>query len=270
MEMPAEQLVIPDGLPDAVLEAIGDGVVVSLQHKHRGTRVFLLQCKKGWPFRLLNVADGSDPFGVLAEIDRLDWLDRRLPVPKVLASEPLPVGGHASVLALPAGAVALSPEAVHGPPEIVELFAKALRFVHEVPIDRCPFSNRLDIRLRSIQRKLRAGRYDEMQLSEAYRRYPPTRLFEILNETRPNEEDLVFAHGAWHLRSVYLDAAGVSGIVDWDRAGVADRYADLAMGAKVIADKISVELVPLFFEAYGVPRPDPMRLDYYQLLAEFW
>jgi aminoglycoside 3'-phosphotransferase-2 len=268
--MPAEQLVIPDGLPDAVVDAVADGVVVSLQHKHRGTKVFLLQCKKGWPFRLLNVADGSDPFSVLAEIDRLDWLDRRLPVPKVLASEPLPVGGHATVLALPAGVPATSLDSVHGPPDKVELFAKALRFVHEVPIDRCPFSNRLDIRLRSIQRKLRAGRYDAMQLSEAYRRYPPSRLFEMLNDSRPAEEDLVFAHGAWHLRSVFLDGAGVSGIVDWDRAGVSDRYADLAMGAKVIAEEVGVELVPLFFEAYGVPRPDPLRLDYYQLLAEFW
>jgi aminoglycoside 3'-phosphotransferase-2 len=268
--MPSEQLVIPDGLPDAVVEAVGDGVVVSLQHKNRGTKVFLLQCKKGWPFRLLNVADGSDPFSVLAEIDRLDWLDRRLPVPKVLASEPLPVGGHATVLALPAGVPATSTETVHDPPVVVELFAKALRFVHEVPIDRCPFSNRLDIRLRSIQRKLRAGRYDAMQLSEAYRRYPPARLFEQLNDNRPAEEDLVFAHGAWHPRSVFLDRAGVSGIVDWDRAGVSDRYADLAMGAKVIADDVGVELVPLFFESYGLPRPDPMRLDYYQLLAEFW
>ena len=180
MTVPAEQLVIPDGLPDAVLEAVADGVVVSVEHKNRGTRVFLLECKKGWPFRLLKVADGSDPFSVLAEIDRLDWLDRRLPVPKVLASESLPVGGHATVLALPAGLAATAPETVHGPAQIVEHFAKALRFVHEVPIDRCPFSNRLDIRLRSIQRKLRAGRYEEMQLSEAYRRYPPSRLFEIL------------------------------------------------------------------------------------------
>jgi aminoglycoside 3'-phosphotransferase-2 len=267
--MPAEQLVIPEGLPDAVVEAVADGVVISLQHKNRGTKVFLLQCKKGWPFRLLNVADGSDPFGVLAEIDRLDWLDRRLPVPKVLASEPLPVGGHATVLALPAGAPATALDS-HPPAEKVELFAKALRFVHEVPIDRCPFSNRLDIRLRSIQRKLRAGRYEGMKLSEAYRRYPPSRLFEMLNDSRPAEEDLVFAHGAWHLRSVFVDSAGVSGIVDWDRAGVSDRYADLAMGAKVVADEVSVELVPLFFEAYGVPRPDPLRLDYYQLLAEFW
>src|SRR3712207_4808621 len=128
--MPSEQLVIPDGLPDAVIDAVGDGVVISLEHKNRGTKVFLLQCKKGWPFRLLNVADGSDPFSVLAEIDRLDWLDRRLPVPKVMASEPLPVGGHATVLALPAGVPATSTDTVHDGPARVELFAKALRFVH--------------------------------------------------------------------------------------------------------------------------------------------
>jgi aminoglycoside 3'-phosphotransferase-2 len=268
--VPAEQLVIPDGLPEAVLEAIADGVVVSSQQKNRGTRVFVLQCKKGWPFRQLNVADGSDPFSVLAEIDRLDWLDRRLPVPKVLASEPLPVGGHATVLALPAGVAATAPENVHGPAEIVELFAKALRFVHEVPIDRCPFSNPAR----------RAAAIDPTQVAgRSLRRHATVRGLSSLSAVavvrdpqrdKPTEEDLVFAHGAWHLRSVFSTAAGVSGIVDWDRAGVSDRYADLAMGAKVIADDISVELVPLFFEAYGVPRPDPLRLDYYQLLAEFW
>ena len=267
--MDADNSLQIDLLPEAVREAVGDARVVSTEQRNRAVRSYLLAAKTGWPFRLLAVADGSDPFSVLSEIDRLDWLDRRLPVPKVLAAEPMPSGGHASVLALPPGFVASELANPHDPQRTVELFAQALRFVHEVPIDRCPFSNRLEIRLRSIRRKLKAGRYDDMLLSEAYRRYPPTRLFEILEETRPAEEDLVFAHGAFTLRSVYLDAGGVSGIVSWDRAGVADRYSDLAMGAKAVAETVSPELIPTFFECYGLAHPDPLRLDYYQLLAEF-
>jgi len=85
----------------------------------------------------------------------------------------------------------------------------------------------------------------------------------------PRDADLVACHNDLKAPNILYDGARVW-VIDWESAFVNDRYADLAMGAKVIADKISVELVPLFFEAYGVPRPDPMRLDYYQLLAEFW
>lgn len=258
-----------DGLPENVVDAVGDAAVVGEATCERGVRRVTLAAKTGWPFRVLKTADQVDQFVVVGEIDRIEWLDRRLPVPKVMASAPIATGGHAAVFSTPPGKPATATDSSHDPVRSVELFAQALRFVHEIPIDRCPFSNKLDVRLRSIRRRLKAGRYDSMQLSEAYRRYPATQLFDMLVERQPKEEDFVFAHGAWMMDVVYLDSQGVSGITEWDRAGIADRYVDLAKGAQSVADRVGPELIPRFFECYGVPNPEPLRLDYYQLLGEF-
>jgi len=66
-----------------------------------------------------------------------------------------------------------------------------------------------------------------------------------------------------------LDPTGVCGVVDWGRAGIADRYADLACAVRSIADTVGPELIPHFFECYGIEHPDPRKLDFYALLTEF-
>jgi aminoglycoside 3'-phosphotransferase-2 len=266
--MSASSLVLPDGLPASVREAIGDATVVERRELAPGTEAYVLAAKTGWPHRLLKVAE-RDPYDLLAEVDRLSWLDRRLPVPRLLAAGPVAAGGHASVLNTPAGVCATSVENPHGATRSVELAASALRFVHEIPVDDCPFSQRLDVRLRAIDRRLRAGQYEGLELSSAYRRHSASRLFEFLTERRPSEDDVVFSHGAFGPDAVWVDGDGVTGIMHWARSGIADRYADLARGAAQVAATFGVELVPRFFECYGIPHPEPLRLDYYQLLAEF-
>ena len=79
----------------------------------------------------------------------------------------------------------------------------------------------------------------------------------------------VFTHGSFGLRCTLLDQTGVSGVLDWGLAGVADRYVDLASAVRSIASGLGPELIPTFFQAYGLERPDPRKLDFYALLAEF-
>ena len=61
----------------------------------------------------------------------------------------------------------------------------------------------------------------------------------------------------------------MSGVVNWASAGVADRYVDLASAVRSIANTLGPELIPTFFQWYGLPKPDPRKLDFYALLAEF-
>ena len=231
--------------------------------------VYDLTTTKGWPLRQLKVAARGNPYVAVAEVERLAWLDRRLPVPKLLASAPLADGGHALVLALTTGTPATDPEHRFQPELLVDRLATALRFVHEIPVEGCPFSSRIDVRLRAVKRRLDAGLVDPEQLSPAYRRSGPKRLVDLLIERAPVEDDLVFCHGGFGLEAVRLDPSGVTGIVDWDRAGVADRCADLAQAVGSIATLIGPELIARFLSGYGLERPDARKLDYYALLAEF-
>lgn len=70
---------------------------------------------------------------------------------------------------------------------------------------------------------------------------------------RPAEEDLVFTHGDPSLPNVILEASEltgfVTGFVDVGRAGVGDRYRDLALAARSLAYNWGEAWVPLFFEA---------------------
>jgi aminoglycoside 3'-phosphotransferase-2 len=267
--VPLDPLTLPANLPDQIVEAIGDSVIAQVRQRSRSIVAYELHSKSGWPLRLLKVSAANDPFSAVAELDRLDWLERRLPSPKVLASAPIPDGGHALVFALPPGTPATAAEHHVDPVRTVDLVAQALRFVHEIPVDNCPFSSRVELRLRSIRRRARAGYYDPAHFSEPYRRYSVERLLEILADDPPPEDELVFTHGLFDPDSVLLDQQGVVGILDFDRAGTADRYVDLSRAALAIAEKFTPELIPRFFQSYGIPRPDPRKLDYYQLLAEF-
>ncbi|HEV8299193.1 MAG TPA: aminoglycoside 3'-phosphotransferase [Acidimicrobiales bacterium] len=262
-------LTLPSDLPAKIVEAIGDARVSAVRERGRGLVTYDLVVRDGWPLRVLKVAPAGDPFVALAEVDRLDWIDRRLPCPKLLASSPLSSGGHAVVLSLPAGTPALMPEHRVHPTRTVEYLAQALRFVHEVPIDACPFNMRVELRMRSIRRRVNAGHYDTRTFNEPYNRYSSHRLLEILGEIETAEDDLVFTHGSFGTDVALLDLTGVSGIVDWGRAGVADRYVDLAHAVRSVAATIGPELIPHFFQCYGLEHPNPRKLDFFALLAEF-
>jgi aminoglycoside phosphotransferase len=264
-----DALTLPAGLPQNILDAVGDARVGAIHQGRRGLVAYDLAVRDGWPIRVLKVAPAEDPYVAVSEVDRLDWIQRRLPCPKVLATSPLPSGGHAVVLSLPPGTPAAMPEHRMRPMRTVENLAQALRFVHEIPTDGCPFDATLDLRLRSIRRRVNAGLYETHEFTPPYNRYPPERLLGMIDEMRVDDDDHVFTHGGFGLDVALLDLSGVGGVVDWGRAGVADRYVDLAASVRSIADTLGPELIPHFFQCYGLERPDPRKLDFYALLAEF-
>ena len=165
-------------------------------------------------------AGGRSLRGGDREVDRLDWIERRLPCPKVLATSPLPGGGHAVVLSLPPGTPAAMPEHRTRPMRTVEEPGAGAAIRPRDPDRRLPVR-----RDRSTCASARSGggctrALRHARVHAAYNRYSPTRLFEILDEMRPADDDRVFTHGAFGLDVALLDLSGVGGVVDWGRAGV--------------------------------------------------
>jgi kanamycin kinase len=76
----------------------------------------------------------------------------------------------------------------------------------------------------------------------------------------------VVCHGDACAPNTLLDESGqVVGYVDLGSLGVADRWADLAVGSWSLEWNYGADYEPLYFQAYGI-EPDPDRISYYRLL----
>ncbi len=263
---------LPDGLPEAILEQVQGADVTDVSYGKRGVVTYNLTGRTGWSRLQIRLADAADPFAVIAEVDHLDWIDRRLPAPKVLASEPRPAGGHAAVLALPAGNTLLELVPAGRPAaELAALAGRALARIHALDVAACPFSSRVDVRIRAATRRVRAGLYESAMFSEPHRHLTPDALLAAVTEALGDHVEVpVVGHGSFGLDCVVVDGSAPSGVINWVRAGAADAISDLASGLSSVGAHLGEEFGGAFLHGYGsVTVPDPRFVAGYQMLAEF-
>jgi aminoglycoside phosphotransferase len=233
-----------------------------------GTSVFRLE-RRGQPDQFLKVGERHSGQDLSAEVSRLLWLQGRLPVPEVLYW-----GEHGTRQYLLMSAVPGLPLYDEGLrdqlPALMRLYAEGLRQIHSIPVETCPFDMRLDVMLAQAGQNLHAGLVDEGNFDPQRQGRSAQSLFRELLATRPDSADLVFTHGDYCTPNVLIDpdAMTVSGFIDWSRAGVSDRYVDLALAARSIDYNFGAQWIAPFFEAYGIV-PDPAKVAFYQLLDEF-
>src|SRR5690606_33482114 len=154
----------------------------------------------------------------VTEHGRLRWLKRWANVPDVVAFE-----GNVLVLA-EAGWRSLDRKP---PPEAGTIMGRALRALHAIPVEECPFDERLDVKLE-----------------------------------RAADEDPVVTHGDFTPANVLASYSGEAIFVDLGELGVADRYMDLAVALLHLAEPAAAD----FLAAYGLDEVDEAKLAYYQSL----
>ncbi len=227
--------------------------------------------------------DAGRSLGLLHdEAIRLRWmLDHDLPVPQVRDYE---VSGGIEDLLLSEvpgvdASVPRRPEAVPG---VVSALAAGLRLLHATPIADCPFRHGAAERVEEARERVCAGFVDETDFDEERRGRTAQELLDELDATLPDVRygiedavgDMVFTHGDYSLPNIILNDHGtrvaLSGFVDCARAGVGDRYQDLALAARSVASNLGPEWVAHLFEGYGVTQSDERKLRFYTLLDEFF
>ncbi|HTI15411.1 MAG TPA: APH(3') family aminoglycoside O-phosphotransferase [Dictyobacter sp.] len=201
------------------------------------------------------------------EMDRLQWLQQRLPVPRVL---------HYCVdecyeyllLSAIAGEMACDPGFVHDMPRLVRTLAQGLRQIHIVDIHDCPFDGRIAQKIaRSQQRRtFTAGTH----IHSARMQKNMQQLYAHLWSQRPSEDQCVWTHGDYCLPNILINTERmvVSGFIDWSSGGIADPYQDLALACRSLAFNFGPEWIPLFLQEYGITEPDQARIAFYQALDE--
>ena len=245
-------------LPPSIRERVEGYAMEAVEVGESGARVFRL-ARDGGAAMFLKCAPGTE---LGEEVERLRWLVGRAPVPPVIHFE----AGFLLMGALPGrdGSVAGHPAAV------VAGLAGALRELHAQPVEGCPFDHRVDAQIERARLRMEAGLVDEDDFDEARIGRSAAELFEGLRRTRPAGEDLVLAHGDACLPNVLFDGTRFAGFIDCGRAGVADRYQDLALASRSIEHNLGAEWVEPFFAAYGLPAPRAEKIEFYRLLDEFF
>jgi aminoglycoside phosphotransferase len=232
-----------------------------------GARTFLLSGTSDSLYLKMQAVNERE--SLRQEQQRLDWLQGKLAVPKVLCYHQDELNEYL-LMSEVAGIDASNRAFETMLPELMTQLAGGLRNIHDIPIPDCPYDQRLDVKLAEAKRRVEHGLVDEADFDESRQGAKAQDLFKELIRNKPVRQDLVFTHGDYCLPNIILKDGKVSGFVDWGRAGVADRYQDLALATRSIIYNFGEQHVSQFIHAYGIENIDESKLYYYQLLDEFF
>jgi len=167
------------------------------------------------------------------------------------------------------GGVTTAADYVGEPFGLIEMIAEALRSLHHTPIEGCPTDTGVGALVAEADARVHDGRVDPARFDAPFRRYPPADLLGLALRSRPDEPaDAVLVHGSARLSSLAVVDGGAAGWFDLERCGVGDPYRDLATFAIDLADRVSPEILGPFLEAYGIERPELVRMDFHVLLDQ--
>lgn len=207
---------------------------------------------------------------LLNEKERLEWLQGKLPVPKVLYYEQDDINEYLLISEIAGKDASVEIDKTTSVPDLMKQLALGLKMIHSIKIDQCPFDQTVQKKLEEARLRVEKGLVNEDDFDEERKGIPSDVLFQHLKDSVPKDEDLVFAHGDYCLPNIILQNGKINGFIDMGRAGISDRYQDLALAVRSITYNFGKEMLPYFFNEYGMQRYDKAKINFYQLMDEFF
>ena len=259
--MQLEELPLNKELKDHLLDFKCENKGVS----RLGNMMYRLEDRSGNRF-YLKIGEGRGGADLRKEVERLDWVSDTLNTPSI---ELQYFDAGKSVVMLTELPGLPAHEAIHLSEmrDIIRVFARELRRIHELPIQECPFLGEVTDELERAVARCNSGSLDVINFRKQTGRTP----LNAVNYLRSNVEkmkDLVFTHGDYCLPNLILDQNKASGILDWGLAGVADRNRDFMSAELTIKRNFGPEWIPLFYRELGL-QPDKERVYFFWLLDRF-
>jgi len=203
------------------------------------------------------------------EYEVMRWLNGKLPVPEVLYFD-----GADLLMTAVDGEMAWdsATDLLREPIEdTIHALAEGLKMLWAVDITECPFENRLDKKLADALYNVEHGLVDPNAFDDANTGRTPMDIYSELLRKRPAIDELTFTHGDYCPENIFTDGEKMSGLIDFDRTGIADKWQDIALCVRSIryhtddAERCIAEL----FVQLGIT-PDWEKIDYYILLDELF
>ncbi|GAA0375678.1 APH(3') family aminoglycoside O-phosphotransferase [Bacillus horti] len=261
---------IKENLPSELKRLIGDATWQQSQVGHSGTDVYKLTKLADAESAYLKIAkDNNDQESLRRDVEVLHWLEGKLPVPQVYAYFEDIDNGYLLMSEIK-GQHGATQELLENPELLVRCYADGLRDIHSIAIENCPFNQSVEVKVELANKRVQLGLVDEGDFEEEYKGFSVEKLFTQLKKTRPTTEDIVFTHGDYCLPNLIIQENEVSGFIDLGRAGLADRYQDIALAVRSLKHNNLGQWVDSFLDCYGLQSIDQEKVKFYILLDEFF
>ena len=245
--MGGEQSTELPSLPDE-LAGLAEGHILSrFPYYETAAKIYRLSSDDSVLY--LKIIEDQNPLSLERESSILRWIDGRIPTPKLLYYG-VQDGNEYQLTTEITGTPTYQVEPTERE-HAVKALGEALRMIHSLSPSGCPIDNRIDNRLKQLHK----NGVDTSLLKD-----------------QPDEA-LVFAHGDYCLPNIIVEERKLSGVIDWDYAGLADPYTDFAscvwsMGYNYGLEETAERWEPYFFMVYGLDDIDVGKLAYYRKLME--
>lgn len=217
------------------------------------------------------------------EYRMMKYLQDKLPAPVIYAYE---VTDNSSYLLMSkcAGEMACAHEYMSSPAVLCKLLANGLKGLWTVDISDCPCDQRLRYKLERARYQVENGLVDLDNVDpdtfgeNGFR--DPSDLLQWLYDNMPEEEP-VLSHGDYCLPNIFGIHEKVTGYIDLGRAGIADRWCDIALCYRSLSHNYDGKYARsgdnvysgydefLLFRELGI-EPNWEKIRYYILLDELF
>lgn len=203
------------------------------------------------------------------EVHILRWLRGKLPVPEVIEFVE-DSDNEYLLLSEVAGENCVEAMEFIDHRRIVHLLAEGLRSIHSLDISDCPFNEQVAQKLRNAEQNVIRDLVLEDDFDPERQGMTRRQVFEFLQKDPPPESELVFNHGDYCLPNIIIQNDQISGFIDLGRAGISDRYNDLAIASRSIAYNLGPDFEAQFFQVYGIDQVNADKIAYYRLMDELF
>lgn len=173
---------------------------------------------------VLKIEEGSA--SVDQQVQMIQWLEGKVPVPKVLAYE-VEDGKSYLLMSRISGAMSCETYYLEHPQELLEALASGLKMLWEVDVQECPCIRDVDAVLKEARIRVENDCVDvddaEPTTFGKDGFESPKHLLEWLENHRPSFEP-VLSHGDYCLPNVFLENGQIKGFIDLGKTGVGDKW----------------------------------------------
>jgi len=254
--------------PQPIQTHVSGYATTGINHRTSSQSQIYLYQKPNAPDLFLKINMGNTDAPLILEKEAMDWLQDKLPVPRVIAYCQT---GETTYL-LTQRIDGTSSEQLQHKDNIentVTILAKGLRTIHNISIAGCPLpqytaQSLIQEAKKNVQKSIITA---QSLQSRGDTRTPQEALDQVISLC-PQTEHLTFTHGDYCLPNVMIHNNTLSGFIDWGSAGVGDPHRDLVSAQYSIRRNLGEEWLDPFFDQYGRDQINENTLAFYTAIYE--